>query len=337
MSLRDSAGAPAPSLRDGVDSASSRQPSPSVGARVVRPRRSLLEQLADIWASRQLLRRLVRKELQVKYKNSVLGFFWSLLNPALYLGVFWVVFQVVLGSGIPRFAIFLLSGLLAWNVWATGLTGATASITQNAPLVGKVSFPREVLPLSAVGAAVVHFFLQAIVLLLALLAVAVFADHTVSLAHLAAVPLALVVLVVLTAGFGFLVAAANVYLRDTQHLVELALLAWFWMTPIVYPHRLVADRLADQPYAWIQWLNPMTTIVLVFQRGIYNVVETVGGRASIKPIPEAAGDVLGILPRGMDVLWYATHLGAVAALAVLAFLGGLWFFGRLEGNFAEEL
>ena len=103
---------------------------------------------------------LVRKELKVKYKDSSLGFFWSMLNPAMYLVVFYVVFQIILGSGIPFFAIYLLSGLLAWNLFSGSVTGATGSIVSNGSLVNKVYFPREILPLATVGANLVHFFLQ---------------------------------------------------------------------------------------------------------------------------------------------------------------------------------
>lgn len=306
----------------------------SADARVISARKSLREQLSQLWTYRGLLRRMVRKELQVKYKNSVLGFLWSLLNPALYLVIFTVVFQFILGSGIPRYAIFLLSGLLVWNFFSMAVGSATTSISHNGPLVGKVYFPREVMPLASVGAALVHFFLQTTVLVAA---VVVIPNHHVAFAHLIAVPAALAILVVLVTGIALLLAAANVYLRDMEHFVELALLAWFWMTPIVYPHQFVADQLADKSWAWVQWLNPLTSIVLVFQRGFYNVLAAVGGRPTAKPIPQAEGDVTNILPTDMDLSWYATHLGLIAVVAFALLVAGFWVFGRVEGNFAEEL
>src|SRR5207248_4697248 len=124
--------------------------------RVVSARINLRQRFRDIWAYRELLGGLVRKELKVKYKNSVLGFLWSMLNPALYLVVFYVVFQLILKNGIPQFAIFLLAGLLVWNLFSTALPGATGSVVGNSGLVKKVAFPREVLALSSVGAALVH-------------------------------------------------------------------------------------------------------------------------------------------------------------------------------------
>lgn len=303
------------------------------GARVISARPRLFEQVGQVWSYRQLLVRMVRKELQVKYKNSFLGFLWSMLNPALYLVVFWLVFQVILRAGIPDFPIFLLSGLLVWNLFSTALASATVSITTNGALVGKVYFPREVLPLASVGAALVHFFLQGVVLLGALMLF----RYDVSLIHLPAVPVALLVLLVLTAGLALFLAAANVYLRDTQHLVELGLLAWFWLTPIVYQQQIVADRLRDNSWGWVQWLNPLAPIVLSFQRGIYNVIATAAGPPGPKPFARAGGPVLKILPPDMDLGWYLTHLGPVALVAVVVFFGGLAFFGRVSGNFAEEI
>ena len=174
---------------------------------------------------------MIRKELKIKYKNSVLGFAWSLLNPLLYLVVFYIAFAKILGSGVPAFPICLLSGLLVWNLFSTGLGAAYRLGRRNAGLVKKVSFPREILPLAAVGSMLVHFFLQSLVLF-AVLAVV---RWDVAWAYVAAPP----------ARAGRAAAAhrrarascsraINVYLRDTQHFLELALLAWFWVTPIVY-------------------------------------------------------------------------------------------------------
>ncbi|HLG00230.1 MAG TPA: ABC transporter permease [Acidimicrobiia bacterium] len=303
-------------------------------ARVISARLTIREQLSQIWVYRSLLVRMVRKELKVKYKSSVLGFMWSMLNPALYLVVFWLVFQVILQAGIPDFAIYLLSGLLVWNLFSTALASATVSITGNGSLVGKVSFPREVLPLASVGASLVHFFLQTIVLLGAL----VLFRYEVAWAHLPAVPVALVVLVLLTAALSIFLAAANVYLRDTQHLVELSLLAWFWITPIVYEQQRIASRLAEKSWGWVHWLNPISSIVLTFQRAIYNVTTA---PAPANPGPRGLGGgsegVLRILPTNMDAGWYFAHLGGVAVASVVCLVGALWFFGRVSANFAEEL
>ena len=119
--------------------------------RVVSARTGLRQQLRDIWAYREFLILSVRTQLKVKYKNSALGFLWSMLNPALYLVVYYIVFQIILGSGIPNFAIFLLSGLLVWNLFSYAIAGATGSIVGGAGIIKKVSFPREILPAGGGG------------------------------------------------------------------------------------------------------------------------------------------------------------------------------------------
>jgi ABC-2 type transport system permease protein len=290
-------------------------------SRLLTARRGSLTRTADIWRYRELLVGLVRKELKVKYKNSVLGFLWSMLNPALTLVVFYFVFQIVLPNGIPFFAIYLLSGVLVWNLVSASLPAATASVVSNASLVKKVSFPREILPLASIGAGLVHFFLQALVLIGAL----VIFRYPVGPTYVALLPVALAVLLLFLGALGILLAAINVYMRDTQHFVELSLLAWFWGTPIVYQYRLVADRLEDR--AWLIFLNPITAITVTFQRAIYNKVEAVG----------ESGNVIPILPRDAGVGWYLAHLGVVAAGSVVLLFVAMHVFGRLEGNFAEEL
>ena len=133
------------------------------------------------------------------------------------------------------------------------------------------------------------------------------------------------VLVIFTAALGILFSALNVSLRDMQHLLELTLVAWFWMTPIVYPFRLVSDRL--ERTLWPMFLNPVTAIVIAFQRAIYNRVDAVG----------ADGKVTNILPAETSLNWYLLHIGIVGVVSVVLLAVALTVFGRLEGNFAEEL
>ena len=163
------------------------------------------QRVAQVWRYRELLGNLVRKELKVKYKNSVLGFLWTLLNPMLYLVVFSVVFQEVLRVEIPYYAIFFLSGLLAWNFFATTLSAGTGSIVGNAQLVQKVWFPREILPLASMGAAMVHFALQMIVLAGAM---AVF-QRSPNLEYFPALGVAIVVLLILSAALRHRAAARS--------------------------------------------------------------------------------------------------------------------------------
>src|ERR671918_2078121 len=209
----------------------------------------------------ELLAELVRKDLKVKYKNSALGFVWSLANPLLYLAVFSLVFSVFLRNNIPRFAVLFMAGLLVWNFFNLSTLSATGAVVGNANLVRKVRFPRIVLPLSSVGFAGVHFALQMLVFLLFLVP---FYPQAFGPQLWLAVP-ALAVAVVFTVAMSLLASALNVRYRDVEHLLEIALLAWFWLTPIVYRVTVVRDKLAEAGLLWMfrfYMANPMTAVVV---------------------------------------------------------------------------
>lgn len=280
----------------------------------------MVARVAAIVRYRELLAGLIRKELKVKYKDSTLGFLWSMLNPALYLAVFYVVFSLFLRNGIPLFPIWLLSGLLVWNFFSMVLSTATGTLIANASLVKKVSFPREVLPLAAVGAGMVHFFLQALVLLGALVAF----RHPVAPAYLWLVPIALVYLVLLGSALAVALSAMNVYVRDLQHLLELVLLGWFWMTPIVYPYRQVSDRLGLPSWSFL--VNPVTPVVVVFQRALYGVTNVNEGTPQLLPLLPEWGPATMLLPLLVGI---AISIGLLGV--------AIHIFGRLEANFAEEM
>lgn len=305
--------------------------------RVVTPGKSAWSRVAELWRSRELLTYLVRKELAVKYKNSALGFLWSMLNPALMLAVYYFVFQIVLGAGIPHFAVFLMCGLLVWNLFSTAVPNATTSVVANSGIVKKVAFPREILAVASVGAALVFFALQALVLIGALL---IFRLPPAP-AYLPLLIPAMAALLLFSAALAVFLSAVNVYFRDTQHLLEVALLAWFWATPIVYSYRSIADRLAPHGLSWILFLNPVTPVVLTFQRAIYGKVDAVslsGGAGGIgrNATSHTGPTVLHILP-AHGPYWYLAILCAEIAVSVALLFGALTVFGRLEGNFAEEL
>ena len=290
--------------------------------RVVSAEHSLWSRLIEIGRHRELLIGLIRKELKVKYKGSVLGFIWSMLNPALYLAVFFFVFQIALRNTIPYFAIFLLTGLLVWNLFQTSVMGATTAVVGGATLIKKVAFPRELLALASVGAALVFFFLQAVVLIAALAAF----QFKPALHYLPLLVPAMLALVMLASTLAVFLSAVNVYLRDTQHLLELVLVAWFWGTPIVYAYETIAGRLGQHHLSWIYLLNPVTPIVITFQRALY-----------ARPAPIGTdGKVVAVLPPWgpAQYLWL---LLVVLGVSTAAFLAALTVFGRLEGNFAEEL
>ena len=286
-----------------------------------------IQRLRDVWRYRELLGNLVRKELKVKYKDSILGFLWTLLNPALQLIVYSFAFGILFKSPISLFAIFFICGLLPWNFFTSGLSSGASSVVANAQLVNKVWFPREILPLASIGAALVHWFLQSIVLVVALFVVQRSPDW-------AFVPLlipAVLVLVTFTAALGIMLSAINVYLRDTQHLLELILLAWFWVTPIVWGYPQIGEKLAAHGVPFnLGYINPVTPVVLTFQRALYHehvwsVTRIVNG-----------GPLQGSVPSGSA--WFYLRNLAIVWVGSLALLWvALHIFGRLEDNFGEEI
>ncbi|HVQ96394.1 MAG TPA: ABC transporter permease [Mycobacteriales bacterium] len=272
----------------------------------------------------ELLVGLVRKDLKVKYQGSALGFLWSLANPLLLLAVYSFVFQVVFKSGVPDFGIYLMSGLLIWNAFSGSLAAAAGSVVGNAGLVKKVRFPLSVLPLSAVGFAAVHFVLQLGVLVVVMV---VTTYSFVSPALLLVVP-ALAVATLFTIALSFIVAALNVRYRDTQHFVEILLVAWFWVNPIVYPVAQVHGPLAKHGWAWeAYFLNPMAGVITTMQRAIYN-------QPYYTPVKGGPEQLLLADP---GYTFYLEQLAIGAVISGLLLLLGRWLYRRLQGDFAEEL
>jgi ABC-2 type transport system permease protein len=134
--------------------------------RIVTPTISVRQRLREIWLSRELLIYLVRTEIKVKYKNSVLGLIWSMVAPAMTLAIYFFVFQIILNNKQPNFVIFLFAGLLIWNLFQLGVLTGTGVVVNNAGIVKKVSFPREILALASVGTACVFFVFQSIVMVI---------------------------------------------------------------------------------------------------------------------------------------------------------------------------
>jgi len=277
------------------------------------------ESIRDVWSRRELLNQLTRREIKARYKDSALGFFWSLARPLAMLVVYYVAIGKFLGAaqtpthpgGIPDFAIFIFAGLTAWQLFSDIVIIGTGSIVGNAGLIKKVYVPRELFPLSVVGSALFNFAIQLSVLLAATAALGRFPTGERWLYFV----LALAVMIPLSTALALLLSATNVYLRDVQYLVEIMLMIFMWASPIVYSWALVQKAVAGHP--WLEQLylaNPMTLIVLGFQKAFW-----VAGDG--QPFPE--------------------HLGRdlVLAFGVSIFL--LWFsqrvFARLQSNFAQEL
>ena len=181
----------------------------------------LLPRMREVWVHRELLRNLTRRELKVRHKNSVIGVFWNLLNPLLQLVVYSFVFTVVLSNSTPRFPLKLLAGMVIFQLFAQGVTGATESVVSSAALVKKIWFPREILPMSAVASNFVTFLSRLLILVIGL---AVFRQEP-EWSMLWLLPIAVLIVMILATGLGMLLAAINVLFRDVSHFLELIMLA----------------------------------------------------------------------------------------------------------------
>jgi ABC-2 type transport system permease protein len=288
------------------------------------PRLRVVERVAEIWSRREVLLNLVRKELKVKYVSSFLGALWSLLNPIVFLAVFGFV-ALIAGLALPNFTIYLLSALLGWNFFTTSITNAARSVIDNGNLVKKVAFPREVLPLSSIGVAGFDYVLQMVVLFL-FMAVT---TYGVSAPAILLFPLAVVTMLAFTSALSFLIAAVNVRYRDVQHLLNLALLVWFWLTPIVYPEGLVQEKLRTYHLLGVNafrlyLLNPMTDITIAFHRALYGAGHDIVSSGKPALVTYGVGTIA--------LLLCAVLLGSLILLRIT------WkVFFDLSGDFAEEL
>lgn len=268
------------------------------------------EHLKKFVAYRELLYNLTLKEVKVRYKNSFLGFLWSMVNPLMLLVVYYIAFGVIFKlrtEGMGRYEFYLLAGILPWNFFSLSVVQAVGSVVNNADLVKKVYFPREVLPLSYLCSSGFHFLLQELVLFVFLLIFRVRISP-----WILAFPLLLFLQACFATGLSLFLSAINVFFRDVQHFTDIFLLAWFWMTPVVYPVSFIFESLPSWA-ARIYLLNPMAHIMLLWQRIVYN--SPVNG-------PKAAY----FSPAGFTYT-------VVLSLALLVF--GYWAFCRLEGRFAE--
>jgi len=267
----------------------------------------------EIWRRRELVGLLVRRELRARYKGSSLGILWSLIKPLAQLLIYYFAIGQILGAArsIPSFAIFVFIGLTAWTLATEIVTSGTRSIVDNAGLVKKVTLPREIFPLAAVGGALVNLGIQFVVLLGAMIAVGQF---PLSWGALWVVP-SLALIVTFSTAIAMLLAALNVYLRDIQHLVDVVLIVAFWISPIVYAYSFVSNL----SLGWLlqaYLLNPITLGVLGMQRALWAAGSGVPGNFP----PQLGLRILVAFLISVLLLWVSHRV-----------------FQKLQGNFAREL
>lgn len=256
----------------------------------------MLQMMKDIAGHRDLLWNLVARDLKIRYRGSILGFLWTILTP-LFMAVIYIVFlRLLAGRGIASQYEDIIIGVFAWTFTVQCVNAGTHCITGNSTLVKKVFFPRVILPLSVCVSGLINFLLMLAVqwaLVTGLLAMKGLGPEPAMLWT----PLASVYHLLFNFSLALLVAAANVYFRDTQHLVNLLLSAWFFMSPVMYPLALV-DAVA-RAHPWIgqaYLLNPMTVIITG-----YRALQVPGS-----VFPWTAASVAGLLlPLALLVLAYA--------------------------------
>ncbi len=268
-----------------------------------------VQRLLTLYRYRSLVYNLTSRELKARYKSSVLGFVWSLLNPLAMMLVFTVVFSVLApNKTIERYPIFLLCGLLAWNFFSASVMSGTNSIIANSGLVKKMYFPREVLPIATVLANLVNFLLSLVVLFGVLI---VFRSNLSP--WLWELPIVILIQTVFTIGVVLLLSTIQVYYRDTMLMLDVIMLAWFFLTPVFYPMTYLPTTLQVfgvtvdvQRLSYI--LNPMASFINMYR----------------------------------DLLYYGSHTApdffwrtSVTALIVFAF--GYWVFARYSDDFGEEV
>jgi ABC-2 type transport system permease protein len=276
--------------------------------------------LRDVYGSRFLLKLLVRKELKVRYRGSVLGLLWSYVKPGVQFIVFYVALGVFLGleqsptnkSGLPNYAIYLFSGIILINFFTEALGNASRSIVGNGGLIKKIYLPRQLFPVASVWVSAVHFFPQLVILLIA----CVFSGWHPTVLQLLAAVAGFIMVTLLSTGLGLLFGAANVYFRDSENFVDMLLMIATWASPVMYSWTMVQNKLGETWFSIYQ-LNPMTTAVETFHYAFW--LPTTDGSAGIPP--------------HLLSLWIP--VGLVVSAAVL--LWGQLTFRRLEGRFAQEL
>ncbi len=214
---------------------------------------------ADLYRYRELIWALALKELRVRYKRSVLGFLWALLNPLLMMIILTLVFGTLMRFSIDHYAIFLLSMLLPWTFFSQSLAYGVESVVGNAQLLKKVRVATLVFPVAAVLANVINFLLS--LLPLALLIVLLRFPLHWTWVYL---PVPMLGLFLFTLGTCFLFATVNVFFRDVSHIVQIILSAWFYVSPIIYSLDFI-----PQKYRFFFRLNPMLYVLNGFRLSIY--------------------------------------------------------------------
>lgn len=259
----------------------------------------MFKKIKEIYGYREMIFSLVKRDLRGRYKASVLGFLWTFINPLCQILVYTFVFQFIMRTGIEQFSVYLISGMIPWIFFSTAVSGGTMCIKNQSEMVKKIYFPREVLPISFVTSAFVNMLFCFIMIFL-VIAVSGRGFNAVALLFL---PLVMIIEYIMALGFTFIVSGLTIYFRDMEHIVGVIMMAWIYLTPIMYSVEMVPERLRS-----VYYINPMTPVIQAYQEILY-----------YEQIPQ------------MKTLLLSGFFGVV-----ILFVGAI-AFKHMERNFAEEM
>ena len=259
----------------------------------------MLESLRESFVYRAMVRNLVKREVRGRYKGSVLGFVWNFVLPLMQILVYLMVFTIIFRQDLEDYYAYLIVGMVPWFMICDSMVGGAGSVVENSQLITKIYFPRAVIPISVVLSKFVNFVISIVI---ALIVIGV-CGHGFSWSVLF-LPGAMLILLVFCLGMALILSAANVYMRDVQYLVNVLVMVWIWLTPIMY----VRDFIDNELFQQLLSLNPLTYFIEIFQDALYWM-----------QIPSA---------------W--TLLTAVS-IAVFTFFVGVLVYDRYSPDFAEVL
>lgn len=259
----------------------------------------MLQEIKWIYEYRELLKSTIKKELRGRYKGSFLGFFWSFLNPLLMLVIYSIVFSIVLKVRVPHYnyALFLFTGLTPWTFFNLNIVQSTTIFIVNSNLIKKIHFPRLILPLATTLTNLINMLLTMVIVFVAL-----WCSGVAPTALYLYLPVIILIETVLAFACSIILSSITIYLRDLEHIISVVLLAWFYMTPVIYPPNYVPTK-----FTLLFSLNPMVPIINSYRNVLlFN-----------KPPDE--------------------RLAGAAVFSILLLLGGNFLFSKLQKRFAEEL
>jgi len=279
----------------------------------------MLKELAELVRYRELLLNLVIRDIRIRYKNSVLGFFWSLASPLVQVATITIIFKFVLDIGIPNYSAYLLCAFLPWTFFQMSVLDASMSVLHHGGLVKKTYFPREALPVSIVLSNLVHFILALGVFFIYLLILG-----TPILITWLMLPVVVLIQLMLNLGIAFFVSCLNVFYEDVKYMVTVLLSLLFYLTPVIYVTELIyyAKRMQAIPEVYRQlilklfYINPLSMLMTAYRKILLPPFNT----ENIKDIP-------------MDYRYLL--LAGVTSFLILA--GGYAFFNSRKWLFAERL